>query len=156
MQSKGARLALVVVAVAVAVAAFVVLSASGDGDEETVATAPAEAPAGDGGRGGEAGSGRRGAERGGQAVAPNITTIEVERGAPVGGVADIEVQRGDRVRLVVRADVADEVHVHGYDLFADVAPGDPAELRFRADLEGVYEVELEGSHTEIASLTVEP
>jgi hypothetical protein len=156
MRSTGARIALVVVAVAVAVAAFVVLSSSGDGDEETVATAPGEAPAGDQGGGGGAGSGRPGAERGGQAVPPDATTIEVEGGAPVGGVADIEVQRGDRVRLVVRSDVAEEVHVHGYDLFADVAPGRPAELRFTADVEGVYEVELEQSHTEIAGLTVEP
>jgi hypothetical protein len=150
MQSRGARVALVVAAVAVAVVAFLVLSSSGDGDDEQPAsTAPAKAPARDEGRGGEAGSGARAGE-------PGATAIEVEDGAPVGGVADIEVEKGDQVRMVVRADVADEVHVHGYELFADVAPGRPAELRFEANVDGVYEVELEGSHTEIASLTVEP
>jgi hypothetical protein len=54
----------------------------------------------------------------------------------------------------VDADVADEVHVHGYDLVADVAPGSPAELTFLADIPGVFEVELESSHVELLRLEV--
>jgi hypothetical protein len=152
MQSRGARVALVVVAVAVAVAAFMVLSSSDDEEEPTAVTRPAQISGGKQEGEGEAGPGRSGGERAGNGA----TVIAVEDGTPVGGVAEIEVSKGEPVRLVVRADVADEVHVHGYDLFADVAPDKPAELEFTADADGVYEVELERSQTEIAALTVEP
>ncbi len=39
--------------------------------------------------------------------------------------------------------MSDEVHVHGYDHRAPVAPGAPAEVRFTPDIPGVFEVELE-------------
>jgi heme/copper-type cytochrome/quinol oxidase subunit 2 len=82
--------------------------------------------------------------------------IEVREGRPVGGVREIEVTRGDRVRLRVESDVAEEVHVHGYDLKQDVAAGGTASFDFRATLEGVFEVELEGAHTRLAELRVIP
>ena len=63
---------------------------------------------------------------------------------------------GDRVVLIVRADVEDHVHVHGYDLMDDVAPGNPARISFRADSEGRFEVELEDRHLPLTELVVEP
>jgi heme/copper-type cytochrome/quinol oxidase subunit 2 len=36
----------------------------------------------------------------------------------------------------------EEIHVHGYDLYADLVPGQTAQLAFTADLPGSYEVEL--------------
>ena len=33
---------------------------------------------------------------------------------------------------MVKSELADEVHLHGYDLSADVAPGEPATIRFKA------------------------
>jgi len=54
----------------------------------------------------------------------------------------------------VTADVVDEVHVHGYDLFADVAPGAPATINFVADIPGVWEVELEGAGALLVELEV--
>jgi hypothetical protein len=63
---------------------------------------------------------------------------------------------GDRVVLIVRADVEDEVHVHGYDLMQDVAPGSPARISFTADSEGRFEVELEDRHLPLTELVVEP
>lgn len=68
----------------------------------------------------------------------------------------LAVQSGTRVRLVVIADVTDHVHVHGYDLMADVAPGTPAVIQFAADITGRFEIELEDRGREIAQLTVEP
>lgn len=82
--------------------------------------------------------------------------IEVRDGLPIGGVTRVEVRRGRRVELVVRSDVADHVHVHGHDLFADVGPGQPARLRFRAAIPGPIEVELEDTHTLLAELAVRP
>jgi hypothetical protein len=63
---------------------------------------------------------------------------------------------GDQVVLIVRADVEDEVHVHGYDLMDDVAPGSPARISFQADSEGRFEVELEDRHLPLTELVVEP
>ncbi len=77
-------------------------------------------------------------------AAPQLTriNIEVRNGRPVGGVARVEVDQGRRIQLVVHSDTADRVHVHGHDLFADVAPGEPARIGFRATIPGRIEVEL--------------
>ena len=80
----------------------------------------------------------------------------VAGGRPVGGIARDSVARGRAVVLRVTSDTADEVHVHGYDLTADVAPGAPATIRFTADAPGRFEVELEESGVEIGELEVRP
>src|SRR5262245_21794827 len=87
---------------------------------------------------------------------PTIVRIRVRDGAPVGGIVRETVDQDDRVVLVVTADVSDEVHVHGYNLMRDVAPGSPARIAFRATLPGVAEVELEDRGLQIAELTVRP
>jgi hypothetical protein len=81
--------------------------------------------------------------------------VEVEEGE-VEGPGDVEVQQGERVRLVVEADVSDEVHVHGYDLLAEVSPNEPAVIAFRANAPGVFEVELEAAELPLFELTVTP
>ncbi len=68
----------------------------------------------------------------------------------------VGVKVGDRVRITVRADVTDQVHVHSYDLLADVSPGDPASIEFAADVAGVFEVELEEASLLLLRLTVNP
>ena len=54
------------------------------------------------------------------------------------------------------SDVADHVHLHGYDLMANVAPGAPATIRFTADAPGRFEIELEDLGLQIAELEVRP
>jgi heme/copper-type cytochrome/quinol oxidase subunit 2 len=66
------------------------------------------------------------------------------------------VKQGDRVEIVVTSDVADHVHLHGYDIMRDVAPGKTARIRFRANVPGRFEVELEDRGVQIADLTVKP
>ncbi len=85
-----------------------------------------------------------------------VTRIAVEfaGGEVVGGFRQLEVDSGAPVELTVTADVADEVHVHGYDLFADLAPGVPAVIEFAADIPGIFEVELEGAGAQLAELVV--
>ena len=56
--------------------------------------------------------------------------------------------------LVITSDVAEHVHVHGFDLFADVGAGETATLVFEADVPGVFEVEFEDSFTFITELEV--
>ena len=88
---------------------------------------------------------------------PRARVIEVTvRGGEVRGPARPSVRQGGTVVLVVRADVSDHVHVHGYDLVGDVAPESPARLAFRATIPGRFEIELEDRGLPIAELTVRP
>ncbi len=87
---------------------------------------------------------------------PTVVRIRVRRGVPVGGIARPSVGKGDQIVLIVTSDVADEVHVHGYDLSRDVGPGQPARIVFRATIVGRFEIELEDRHVPIAELTVNP
>ena len=91
-----------------------------------------------------------------KAEKPVIVRAKVLGGVPQGGIVRETVHKGDRVVLQVRSDEADEVHVHGYDLSAAVAPGKPARVSFVADVAGRFEVELEESGVQIAQLTVAP
>lgn len=89
--------------------------------------------------------------------APDAVEIEIEvEDGEVRGPGEVEVTQGERVRIVVRADVSDEVHVHGYDILGDVTPDEPAVIVFRADAPGVYEVELEGAGLLLLELSVVP
>lgn len=81
-------------------------------------------------------------------------TIHVRRGRVIGGIRRVTFPKGARVELFVTADVADEVHLHGYDRSRDVAPGAPARLLFRATTSGRFEVELEQRGLQIAEITV--
>jgi heme/copper-type cytochrome/quinol oxidase subunit 2 len=85
-----------------------------------------------------------------------VIRIKVEDGQVAGGIQRATIPKGRIVRLVVRADVSDEVHLHGYDVMRDVAPGKPARLRFRATIPGRFEVELESRKLLIAELEVSP
>ena len=55
----------------------------------------------------------------------------------------------------MRSDVADEVHLHGYDRSADIEDG-VARITFTATVPGRFEVELERLGVPIAELTVTP
>lgn len=84
------------------------------------------------------------------------TTIVVKNGEPVGGVQELEYNAGDQIRFKVESDVADEIHVHGYDLMKDVPAGGAVSFSFPAEIEGIFEVELEGRKEQIAELRVNP
>jgi FtsP/CotA-like multicopper oxidase with cupredoxin domain len=66
----------------------------------------------------------------------------------------VRVTSGERVRIRVDSDAADEVHVHGYDLTRPVGPGNPATIEFTAELPGVFEVELEQTKRKLVELEV--
>ena len=91
-----------------------------------------------------------------QPSVPAVRTVRVVNGQPQGGVRRLEYKKGDRIRFKVQSDVADEIHVHGYDLMKDVTAGGSASFSFTASIEGRFEVELEDAGTQIAELEVEP
>ena len=140
---KRERLALLAIAAAIAVAAVVIalVAGGGDGKKTDTQTRPA---------GGMAPTETK------PKAPPEATSIRVKGGAPVGGVEEIEAKKGDTVRIDVTSDTADELHLHVYDVTKPVAPGKTARLKFRASVEGVVELELHGSGTQIAEITVEP
>jgi hypothetical protein len=98
-------------------------------------------------------------ETGGTTTAetPSAVRIRIQaRGDGSGSIRRVTIERGQRVTLIVSADVVDHVHVHGYDLMADVAPGSAARITFKASVPGRFEVELEERALQIAELRVGP
>jgi hypothetical protein len=137
------RWAVLAGSVAVLVVLFVVLRPSDDTSDgtsptpttPTTSTSPTDSPSAE----------------------PERTVIEVTyRDGAVEGPTSFTVTQGDRVRIVVHADVSDEVHFHGYDLMADVTPEEPARIDFVANAAGVYEVELEGLGKPLFDLEIVP
>jgi hypothetical protein len=71
-------------------------------------------------------------------------------------VTELTVRRGETVAFRVRHPSPEEVHVHGYDISRDLPAGETVTVRFPARIEGIFEIELEQSGTQIGSLRVEP
>ncbi len=71
-------------------------------------------------------------------------------------VRRFSVRQGRKVELVIRAELTDHVHLHGYDLMADVGPGKPGRISFTADAPGRFEIELEDRRLQIGDLEVRP
>jgi hypothetical protein len=157
--SPGQRIGLIVVAVVIlagGVVAAVVASGGDDGGEQTTSgasqatatTAPTETQAT-----------RTEPE---ELPAPPVQRIRLKGGVPVGGVEDLEVTSGEKVRLNVTSDAADEIHVHGYDLTKTIPEGGgTVRFRFTADREGIFEIESheaehQGREPLIAELEVRP
>ena len=82
-------------------------------------------------------------------------SIEVTvEGGEISGDTAATVAVGTEVSLTVSSDSDDRIHVHGYDLYADVSGGSGT-VEFTADIPGVFEVELEEAHVQVVELTVE-
>ena len=159
---RNQRIALVVAAVAVAVVAFVIAQPGDDEDGgEQATTPPAQTDTGGASDDGGATAPAETEEEPPPPPEPEVTRIRMRDGSVVGGVEDIEVVRGDTVRIVVTSDAPDEIHLHGYDITRNPAPGQPARFQFKADAEGAFEIESHvaedaGLDPLVARLVVEP
>jgi hypothetical protein len=143
MQSNRVRAAIGVVTIAAIVVLFIVLSGGDDNKSSTTNASTTPTNAGT-------------TQITSTPKPPPPKVITVEGGKPVGGIQKLEFDKGDRIRFVVRSDVSDEVHVHGYDIPKDVEAGGRVSFSFPANLEGVFEVELESRKEQIAELRVNP
>lgn len=141
MQSNKARVLAGVAVVVVAAVLLVVLK--DDGKSASEKSDAAAVGATDGG------------DQGGSAPAA-VPTIVVKGGKPVGGIAELSYDKGDRIRFEVESDVSDEIHIHGYDLMKDVEAGGSVSFDFPATIEGVFEAELEDRKEQIVELRVNP
>ena len=90
-------------------------------------------------------------------------TVRVTSDGPVGGVVEIRARSGERlVVTVVSSGYSGEVHLHGFDIKKDVRPGQPVTFVITAAQtgqpqgQGSFEMELEGTATQIARLLISP
>lgn len=90
----------------------------------------------------------------GNAVQDRQITVSVTAGKVEPPVGRVEVGKGSTIRLTVTSDVPDELHVHGYDKRATLSPGQPANLEFRADTTGMFEIETHNAHLLLVQLVV--
>jgi hypothetical protein len=81
-----------------------------------------------------------------------VVSVAKKRVTPPTG--RIEVAKGNLVRITVTSDVADELHVHGYDRSLVLPAGAPASLELRVDRTGLFEVETHSSHLVLFQLVV--
>ena len=154
MQSNGTRIAALLVTLAVIVGLFFAFKGGGDDDSTNATTATTDTAATTTDDSGSEPSGEKKKKE--KPAEPSVPVIEVVGGQPQGGIAGLDFNQGDEIRFDVTSDTADAVHVHGYDIEEEVPAGGTAKFDFPADLEGVFEVELHGSETQIAELTVNP
>jgi hypothetical protein len=150
--SRTQRIALLGVAAIIAVLAIVVLPGDYDEPTPTASTQPAQqarsTPAEPAGDGAEQTRATQAAPASKPKRKPPLLRAGTER--------ELEFTKGETVRFRVRHPSAEEVHVHGYDISRDLQPGKTATVSFKAELEGIFEIELEQSGTPIVSLKVEP
>jgi plastocyanin len=151
---RNQRIGLVVAALVVAVVAFVVASPGGgdDGDKAAQTTPAAQT---------QTGTGTETQTEAPPPPKPEVTRIQIRGGELVGGPAEIKVKKGDTVVIVVSADAPDDIHLHGYDIEEKVEPGQPARFRFKANIEGEFEIESHvaedaGRNPLVGTLIVEP
>ncbi len=144
MRSSKARAGAGVLLIAAAVILFIALK-GGDGSSDSTTTAT-----------GTTATGNQAGTTATNAAKPAIETIVVKNGKPVGGVRELDYTQGEQIRFKVDSDVSDEVHVHGYDVMKDVEAGGSVSFDFPADIEGIFEAELEGRKEQIAEIRVNP
>ncbi|MEA2199538.1 MAG: hypothetical protein QOI89_134 [Solirubrobacteraceae bacterium] len=80
--------------------------------------------------------------------------IYVVGGKPKGGVKTLTYNKGEQVVFTVVSDVADEVHVHGFNFKKGVARNGTVTFSFPATDQGGHVIELESRAEQIANLEV--
>ena len=142
MQSRKLGAVVAVLGVVAVVVLFVVLKGSDDSASSSTVTSTDAQSSTPGGAGAGGGS--------------STDTIVVKDGQPVGGVQEFTFTEGGEINFVVKSDVSDEVHFHGYDIGKDVEAGGEVEFNVPATISGVFEVELENRVVPLAEITVNP
>jgi hypothetical protein len=153
MQNRNVGLVVAALAVVAAVALFVVLRDDDEGDTETTAQTTTQATT----TTDEQTTTNEQTTTKEQTTTekPEVATIVVKDGQPVGGVQELSFAQGEDIRFTVESDVDEEVHLHGYDVSMDVKAGGKVEFDVPATEPGVFEVELEHSVVPLAEITVE-
>jgi FtsP/CotA-like multicopper oxidase with cupredoxin domain len=140
------RITFLAIAAVIAVVAVIVLAGGGDETDRSSNSAQTPSPTAT-------------ATADGAATTATPTPTATPKPPPLlqaGDVKALSFKEGETVRFRVRSDKQEEVHVHGYDIKKDLEPGKTATVSFKATITGIFEIELEGSATQLASLKVVP
>jgi hypothetical protein len=153
MESRRVPALFALVGVVLAVALFLLLKDDTADDEATVppTTTAASSATGADDEGGKP-------DRPPKPPKPEAPVVEIRDGQPVGGVQELEFANGEEALFEVETDAADELHLHGYDLYIDVEPGKPTEVIFEAGElgEGTFELESHSTGELLAEISVVP
>jgi hypothetical protein len=146
--TRNRRIGLLVGAVVVAVVAFVIAQSGGDDNGSPEPTKPSANQPTDS---------SSDVETQGELA----YRIKVKGGVLVGDPQTITVKKNDIVRIVVSSDAPDQIHLHGYDIEKEAAPGKPARFKFKTNVEGAFILESHaaedaGKEPLLARLHVEP
>ena len=76
--------------------------------------------------------------------AVRVITASYAAGEVVVPEARVQTTLNEQVVLRISSDVPEEVHVHGYDVYADIPAGGSVDIPLTLRLPGAYEVELHG------------
>lgn len=141
---RSQRIGLLVAAAVVAVVAVILIS-NGDDDDSSGTTSTVQTTTTGGGT-----------TTSDKPAAPEVPTITIKDGKPVGGVQEIEVDKDDTLQFKVKSDADHEIHLHGYDIAKDVEAGGQVSYKLTAEIEGIFEIEIEDLKEQIAELRVNP
>ena len=145
--TRGQRFTFLGIAVVIAVVAVILLAGGGDETDKASNAAPTPTPTATAAADGEA------------AETPTPTPTATPKPPPLlkaGKVTKLNYDKGETVRFRVVSDMAEEVHIHGYDIKKDLEPNQEETVSFKATITGIFEIEFEGSATQIGELKVEP
>jgi pyruvate/2-oxoglutarate dehydrogenase complex dihydrolipoamide acyltransferase (E2) component len=151
--SRSQRFTFLGVAAVIAIVAVVVLLVAGGGDDEdsgtqasaTQTATPTPTP--------------DQAEASPQETETPTPTPTAEPKPPLlkgGKITRLEYKKDDTVKFRVVSPVAEEVHIHGYDIAKDLEPNKEITVTFKATIEGIFEIEYEHAGEQIGELRVEP
>lgn len=87
---------------------------------------------------------------------PQRFFLKIARGKLVEGPKVIRLKRDAAVELNVLSEVADELHVHGYNLTLKLSPNMVSTLRFAAKLTGRFTFEMHKTHWEVGAFEIYP
>jgi hypothetical protein len=87
-------------------------------------------------------------------LAVHTISVKVLGGKATGDTGKVTVPLGSPVVISVSSDVADEMHVHGYERTVKVPAASTASVVFTANKPGTFEVELENPQIPLLQLQV--
>jgi hypothetical protein len=174
--NKNTRWALAILGVAILIAAAVFISTSDDNTPATEQggstpatsepndepTGPSDAPTSGGSTGGTTGGGSEPDSGTGGAKPDDNGTggakVSTQQGPLLvaGKVTNIKASKGDTVYLRARSKEPDHLHIHGYDYSVDLPAGKTVSYKFKADIDGAFEIEFERQGLQVAELKVSP
>jgi hypothetical protein len=87
-------------------------------------------------------------------LAVHTISVKVRGGKATGDTGKVTVPLGSPVVISVSSDVADEMHVHGYERTVKVPAASTASVVFTANKPGTFVVELENPQVPLLQLHV--